>query len=210
MRLIELHVNSIDLKKFEEDCKPWLDAIRGTSTPAYHGTKNYPKDWEIRKALASRAPRDTPGELNDIINDFFEKKFNWRARENGMFVTGHSSDAYTYGKPCVIFPIGKFESLWSPEVRDLTSIYIDHKSALRYGPDRMDADVAALKAIGDAAQGLKHSHWYHNEELVGGLTSSCEIIIRADSYYFFRHDETYYDTVRPFLLNEGYLIESKR
>jgi hypothetical protein len=69
----------------------------------------------------NRIPLDTPEEIHDLLNTKFVEKFGWEAR-NGVFcylkdATHNTSTGY--GVPYMIFPIGDFEYLWSPNVFDL-------------------------------------------------------------------------------------------
>lgn len=201
MKLFELQ--SFDLAKFEQDCQPWLNAMAGSTEPAWHGSKET-FDWEIRQMRVRPKPRNTPVDLHNSVNDYFESRFNgWRAREQGMFITGHANTAYGYGKLFTIFPIGNFKSLWSPEIEDLTSTYSDFKSMNK--KDTIWDDNAAAKDLTlDYVQKCK---WYLDEKVKEGLMDGNEIIVNCEAFYIFNKDLTYQKTIRPFLIKKGYLTQ---
>ena len=73
---------------------------------------------DVRK---DRKPRDTPADIHEILNTWFKKKFNWPARSAGLFVTPKLDDAFFFGAPCIIFPVGEVKGLFSKRVDDLTT-----------------------------------------------------------------------------------------
>lgn len=92
----------------------------------YRGMRTV-RDIEEVKPRTDRYPKDMPGDLHDKLDDLFKRKFRWKARSEGVFVTGNIREAREYGTECIFFPIGKFEYIWSSRVDDLYSKLEDEK-----------------------------------------------------------------------------------
>ena len=106
----------------KKDCSKFLKEFG--STPVYRGTDDIKKDNTLirMKSRIDRMPKDTPKHLHDLMDDLFKKHHGWRARSEGVFVTKYFSDAESYGKPALFFPIGNYKYLWSEDIEDL---YVD-------------------------------------------------------------------------------------
>ena len=103
-----------------EDCFPFLKEIKGTDEFLYRGVSLSVSDILKRTTrLEDRRPKDTPEWMHEVLNNAFESKFGWPAR-NGVFATSDIDDAEKYGTAYLFFPIGKYEYVWSPTVEDLT------------------------------------------------------------------------------------------
>ena len=66
-----------------------------------------------------RYPKDMAQELHEYIDNFFQKKFRHKARSSSAFCQGDTDVADDYGQPWMVFPIGAYEVIWSPVVKDL-------------------------------------------------------------------------------------------
>lgn len=118
-----------------QECQPFLKAIGGDPTKyiAYRGMEDrtmvgrgLEDDYGIKSVrLEDRHPKDTPEEGHNALNQYFELKHGHPFR-NGLFVTGSIMTADAYGEPYAIFPIGKFEYLWNPNIDDLTTEVYDY------------------------------------------------------------------------------------
>lgn len=107
--------NDFDVDKFYADCGPFIKEIRGIKQKYLpkHGSIISPLGWEVRRIIAREKPRDTPIELHDIMNDYFEERFGWRARSESIFTTGDLATAARYGTVALCFPIGEnYQTLW--------------------------------------------------------------------------------------------------
>ena len=108
------------VKLIKKDCKPYLkdfDRI-WNQTFFFSGrmTNTYFKKVTLRQ---DRKPRDTPLEIHDFIDNWFYKKFGIKARSNVIFCYLDVYKVSNYGKPHVIFPIGKYTAISSNRVNDL-------------------------------------------------------------------------------------------
>jgi len=72
------------------------------------------------KTYRNRKPRDSSIEAHNLANEFFKKKFGWKARsENVVFAyVRRLVHMRTTWYPN-IFPIGKFKVVWSPNTSDM-------------------------------------------------------------------------------------------
>lgn len=84
----------------------------------YRGTDrdSFVNNERVRK---DRYPKDTSGEIHELIDDLMHEKFGIRGRSQTLFVTGKESNDRSYGDPYIIFPVGSFKFLWSKDVKDL-------------------------------------------------------------------------------------------
>lgn len=70
----------------------------------------------------NRWPRDTPGNINAWVDEWFKKKFGWKARsENSLFVYNIDiqSGAWNRADYYIIFPRAVRTVIWSEKSRDL-------------------------------------------------------------------------------------------
>lgn len=101
------------------DCQPFLQEFN-MNFPVYRGTH---KDFEgslLRvRSRTKRVPRDTPKHLHKLLDDILYRKFGWKARSEGVFVSKDRKSIGSYGYPHMVFPKGKYKYVWSPEIKDL-------------------------------------------------------------------------------------------
>ncbi len=128
------------------NCLPFIrEWKRCSSYPhmLYSGRPSEYKKVIIKKKVRQdRRPKDTPIEIHKAFDDRFHKEFGIRARSQCIFTVGNPNTAKFYGKPYAIFPVGKFEVIWSPQITDLYGDLLDFlnrpensrmlNSALRY------------------------------------------------------------------------------
>ncbi len=75
--------------------------------------------WGIRTIRDNRKPKDNTLQLHNIFDKTFYDMFGWRARSNSVFCTGSISVTNDYGEPYLIFPIGKYNFIYSKHIQDL-------------------------------------------------------------------------------------------
>lgn len=164
-------------QKILKDCQFFLKEINfHPENVFYHGLfrgigiktndeKNILRKWRVND---SREPKDMPRELHDTLDDFFEEEFGTRFRSESLFATGSKSMAREYGIVFLVFPIGRFEYIWSPVVRD----------AWEYFSNEHDYTSNQLKKVLHTTDNL-----YVNKNLDEGIESGNEIMIACESYY---------------------------
>lgn len=181
----------------EQDCGPFLQAAKGAGF-LYRGIQGLIGDmyvddgkgekfaYTVKQVRKDRRPLDLTKERSKIIDDWFKEKFDIRARSECVFAFGEKvqkHDINHYGKPCIIFPIGKIRFVWSPAVEDMfgqINIYPNDKPEFE-GPVKGEDDLKArLRYWLDQSE-------YQTSDLAKaiGMPRSHEIMIECDSYYAF-------------------------
>jgi hypothetical protein len=122
-----------------------------------------------------RKPLSTNEEVHKFMDDFFFKKFRWKARSEGVFTTPVETQADVYGLPYLFFPIGSYKFIWSPEIYDFfTDIesYVFIKVANISLRDKRLID-----------RGFKKLETYTDKDLNQAIKSKGEIMFKCSSYY---------------------------
>ena len=129
----------------------------------HHSTRVFVTD--IR---SNRTPVDTTMDTHKEVDDLFKKKFGWKARSNAIFCTGDYNFAGSYGENVyMIFPIGKYKYLWSPEIGDLY-IVVDLDS-VRTAPNKLELFTNYINT-------------YKNTDLKDAIKSGNEIMVNCKEY----------------------------
>lgn len=198
-----------DVDQFFIDCAPFLDEIRGIQHNHLpkHGSRSAPDDWEIIEQRVREKPRDSADYLHDAVNELLYKKFNWQARSDAIFITGDAHRARNYGPICTIFPIGKFDTLWSPEIEDLFMEYSlvkdRHLDANRNR--QYDFDEVRKLAWQDTIDKVRTADWRFNKDLSTGLGFGFEIMLRAKRYYLISNWSPVYEKLIDALRDRKYI-----
>jgi hypothetical protein len=107
-----------------KDCDPFLRETKRVKDFVYRGVRrvkgSHPMDglYQI-KPRKDRKPVDIPIKLHDEFDELFRREFGWNVRSEGIFATGKRSTASGYGDVYLFFPIGRFDFIWSPYIKDL-------------------------------------------------------------------------------------------
>lgn len=176
-----------DADKVRRDCAEWFKIC--PTEKMYHGTEDYQSPVSILKLKAKRKPSASSPRLHNAVNDFFEEKFGWRAREIGLFCTGQAVTGSIYSNrahPHIVIPIGKFEYLWSAEIQDVFGIYTGFMGSRAGNFPKYDVPERRIDAEDATIEKVKNSKWHFNEGLVTALKLDVEIIVKADSFYLIR------------------------
>ncbi len=121
-------------------------------------------DRGILHTYPVRRPRSMPVELSRVCDEWFERRFGWRARSNhSLFVSGSRDLAAQFGRPVIVLPHAPARYVWSPRIADLAR-HLKEMSTLQ-----AEAVCAVLEA-GD----------YLEADLVGAIASGHEIMVRCE------------------------------
>ena len=171
------------LNLVKHNCQPYLQQNRHplTDSPLWRGM--YPGNYSDAEGsyqkrnvrLTDRKPRDTPMEVHKILNQVFIDKYNAPYR-NALFTTGRKMDIHDYGNGYIIFPIGKFEFIWSPFISDLWR-YVSDKFKL--GPQPIPPRDEQIKDVYEYINKIQ----YKQNDLEQAINSGNEIMMRCSSYY---------------------------
>jgi len=132
----------------------------------------------ISSSPKNRKPKDTPGNIHNILDELFLQRFGWRARSDALFCSGDMSQAGFYGATYEIYPANGFKFVWSERIRDLYNEYdmFKYSSGIYKGHDRPfsveDIEEHFIQAI----------KTYRNDDLGAALYSGHEIMVSCDKY----------------------------
>lgn len=173
-----------DFKKLVEmikkDCGPYLSAIKGQGF-LYRGVQmNSGKHilgslvYYEKAVRTDRRPLSTEPRLSNLVDDWFEERFGFRARQETMFARGEDmriSSIQGYGTPCVVFPIGPIKYVWSKNVFDLyTGLYI---------PDSMGGAEVIKGRVYEYLDDAK----FKSTDMDEAVQDKAEVLVKCSSYY---------------------------
>jgi len=164
--LNESYISDELVDQIQEDCKYYFDRNGRPlhSLPVYRGT--FPPISTIKTITPrkDRKPTDTPKEIHNKLDSLFQKKFGWKVRSEGVFVTGSRS----------------FKYIWSPSISDLT-VYLErgvHVLMRVHGKEKIIMEPEEYNKI------LKNTvNKYKSTDFEDAILSRNEIMIKCDKYY---------------------------
>jgi hypothetical protein len=101
------------------NCSTFIKEI-GREVNLYRGIKNSFSGMIEVKPRTSRLPRNTPRKLHDLMDAAFKKKFGWKVRSEGVFVSSLESGAMVFGNPGLFFPKNGYKYVYTEWFSDLT------------------------------------------------------------------------------------------
>jgi len=94
-----------------KNCKPFLALAGGK--PLYRGIhRSNIGGLATITPRTDRKPMDTKPEVQKGLDRYFEKKYGVKPRTEGLFTTGDSHNAASFGQVCYLFPLGEFKYFW--------------------------------------------------------------------------------------------------
>ena len=152
------------------------------------------------QARSDREPMSTPYRVHAVLDAFFEDHFGFPYRGKGTFSVGYPATAHGYGQVNLIFPIGKFNYVWSKDIEDAFN---------SFGSNRPEAqeqivDFAERRGMGfeegeldeipkshhwaDAVELYLHGHsdLYQDTELSAAAKypyNTHEVVLNCQEYY---------------------------
>ena len=153
----------------QKDCKPYIKQIKNDLL--YRGS--YKSNPGIVKVTPrkDRRPMSIHPKVQEILDNFFNKKFGWKPRSTGVFCTGDFSQAGQYGTAAYSFwPIGPFKFLWHPEVSDLFESLWDIQNSWGYWIDNPQILENFVKG-------------YSDKNFQKAIQSKHEIMVSCKKYY---------------------------
>jgi len=166
--------------KIGRKCKPYLKQVSDPLSLLRGINAN--DEIIIKKQI--RLDHRTPLGMNKYIqqstNKYFDGTFGAPFR-NAMLCTGSDYMAGGFGDVYIVFPIGKFEFLWSPVVADLNELFWLEEAG-NWG-DKLDNDDV-IRILADSE--------YTMHDLDAAIASEHEIMIRGKGYYGILAEELEY------------------
>ena len=130
----------IAMEFMEKNCQPFIDYWTKRLNPddfLYRGVPGVP-DIFLKKVRKNRKPMNTEEEIQKIADDNFERRFGIRARSETVFCSSKIKQAKDYGQPRIIFPVGKYEVIWSPDIEDM---YLSMSSDIEEFRDQLNSYI---------------------------------------------------------------------
>jgi hypothetical protein len=164
------------------DCQPFLSKAGGET--AWRGIMTYDHNALVQKKdiRVDRAPMSSDGRYHELYNRVFADMGFSTNRSNGMFCTGAYKIAFQYGVAHAVFPIGDFDFLWSPDVRDMFNHFQDSWPNFWKDVEGEEAGEPDFEAIEEAIR----ASYRENDNLVAAIKSGNEIMVRGTGYYAVR------------------------
>lgn len=179
-----------DCKKFIEESKRngfLLRGVKGLShaqAGAALDADGNEMEYATKNVRLDRKPLDFGRRWTTIIDDWFNDKFGIRARTQCLFATGEATsekDLKFYGEPCVIFPIGDFEYVWSSHITDLYgSITSTNLGGAADGKAFTEEELQEK-----VTNYLKSKAYEKNTGMSEAVKMEHELMIKCSSYYAF-------------------------
>lgn len=140
--------------------------------------------WE-REVRQDREPADTPTKLHHLLDNWFDKNFGFQARSKALFCNGSAEVAAvrSYGKVYLIFPIGTFKYVWSPNVTDLYAVA--GTMPTEYYWDEFGDKVPTTPV--EAVDRFMTRRKYTDENLNEAVQDRNEIMVGCRKYYAFEY-----------------------
>lgn len=79
-----------------------------------------------------RAPKDTPKDIQTMLDKLFFQRFGWKPRSHGVFAAGFDTARYYGGQAYAFFPVDGYECIWSPKVDDLFNDFVENGYGKEY------------------------------------------------------------------------------
>jgi len=169
----------IDLvNKIKNECKYYFENARFLKKiyPLYRGIKKK-FIWDIITPRTNRKPLDTDIKIHNLLDKEFKKQFGWKVRSQGVFCTGGWPNR-RYGNVYYIFPVGKFEFVWSPDIRDLTGSLVN--AGILNTKYKLDPDISE-DTVNEVIFSMVST--YEDTNFLEALRSENEISIKCKRYY---------------------------
>ncbi len=171
------------LNIIKKDCKPFLQIIGNKidTFVMFRGMEDIYSDPIVRKKvrLDDRKPMSSAPIKHERYNHYFEDTFGQPFR-NSLHASGNQHMAEYYGDVFVIFPIGKFDWLWSPMINDMA---MDIRWPMVGGQLNVPPSQEAVEEYLDTL------NYNMNSDLKGAIQSGNEIMIRCKEYYAINIEE---------------------
>jgi hypothetical protein len=212
--LSRLHMVDV-LNRVKADCQQFLHRAAGAGK--FHGlytglqTARWPDcEVQVRK---DKAPIPTPKRIQDTFDRVMRELYSKEFRSDAFFATGSPAMSDERGIKHLVFPIGKFEYLWSEKQADLIygfgseedlvdekGLYFDMQEA-----EGEEAEDKVLKAF------LKDNEFKLNQELRQCADKKHEVMIDCKYYYAIPSDKIHehYDTFVK-MIGEIHFIKSMK
>jgi len=110
------------LSLVEKNCSQIIKEYKKADAFLYRGLSREVIDWIKVVPRTNRKPRDMPIDAHNALDKAFKKKFGWKARSEGVFVSPDKMVAsyFSYQQNInIFFPFDGYKYVWSRKIEDL-------------------------------------------------------------------------------------------
>lgn len=189
MRLVK-YINEAEvddhklIEQFHKDTSQFHKEMKGVRV--WRATNKRINQIEKLFARTDRRPKDTPTEIHNWFDDFFKKKFGWKARSEGVFASSTPTGIETFGRNVyLMFPCNGYKYVWSPTIQDLTQYASQAWSLIDY--DGMTGKHMMAWGWDDPREKagmLKDMNTYTDKNLPKSSYHSTEIMFNCPNGYY--------------------------
>lgn len=178
----QFSINEI-IDKIQKDCQSYLKSINNelysySLRRHFVGLSNPPPFFE-KATRRDRKPMDIPLEYHNFIDKWFYRKFGHHYRSGAVFAFGVKG---TPDRSYSIYPIGNFEIVWSPIVKDLYEYIDEAEDQVAASGGQSNTELSNfLTPILEKAN-------YRKGNMKEAILSENEIMIDCEKYYAVKHD----------------------
>ena len=150
------------VENIKKNCQPFIKEWGGVPHPDQALYRGIDIVWPhyIFNTQPKRKPMGMNLKAQSELDDFFQQEYGHKYRsEYVVFCTGNEAHTQMFGEPHVIFPVGNFSYLWSPDINDINFSFI-------------------LKMVHEV---IDESRFIHNRLLSD--VADHEVMINVKSYY---------------------------
>jgi len=170
------------LNQIKDDCQQFLHKVArsGKFHPIYYSLSSSP--WpktELKSNRTNPAPSND-AEIRESIDRVFTDQYGRDFRKNALYVSGDPKDAT--GNKHLIFPIGKFDYLWSEKLADLENGLgpSEDEGDLYYDMHQADTDAKRDRLVKSF---LKENEFKYNEGLMECVDKKHELMLECKYFY---------------------------
>lgn len=168
----------------KRDCSKFLLELDET-VPLYRG-QNCPPIFKKYVVKKNRPPKNLRQEIHAALDEAFEKMTGIKYRSESVFASGSKQTAKEYGMPCLFFPKGRYDYIWSPIINDPFEWF--NLDKLSYAVKDGYIDYNPLHES-QYLENIKHfilsgeASYEHNTKLKEAILSENEIMFYCNDYY---------------------------
>lgn len=202
------------LNKVKDDCQQYLRrmASNGKFHALYVGqAERWPKiEVQVRK---DKAPVPTPKRIQDAFDRVMVELYQKEFRSDSFYASGDPERAAKRGIKHIIFPIGRFDYLWSEKVKDLihgfgTEEDLVDDEGLYFDIQDAEDESAEDKVVKEF---LKSKEFKLSQELKACADKGNDVMIDCKYYYAIpaKLIDTHYDTFKK-MVGELHFDQSRK
>lgn len=201
------------IEMIRKECQPFLKDWKATGLQhnwsLLRGLKEGKNLYYRKQVRQDRRPKDSDDSDSKVFDEWLFKKFGIHGRTQCIFCTSDGDDAGGYGPIYYVFPIGKYDILWSMKYRDvwgdifndpeMDPNLINHPGELNWLDlsfigKRLNIDIMALSPseqqkiwVEERDKSMERiMRTYKKGDLKGALQSKNEIMVKCNEYFAVR------------------------